>query len=35
MGILFDVFNAFWEEKENSPYYGNKVITDISINKYI
>ena len=26
------VFNAFLEEKERSTYYGNKIITDISIN---
>ena len=29
------VFNAVLEPNENSKYYGNKVITDISINKYL
>ena len=32
---IFYVLNAFLEEKENSTYYGNKVITYISIKNYI
>ena len=33
--ILSNVFFNFFLEKQNSTCYGNKIITDISINNYI
>jgi len=33
--MYVNVFYAFLKEKEKSIYYGNKVITDTSINNYI